>query len=127
MAGRDGDGCHRGGVQVVAHRVDHGHVQDVVVEGVVEAVAGDSVGGLQDACHLNLGHGHRQRWQQAPLDLRGHAHRLPAPGQEELVGVGVLGDLHVGDQAGEHRAADAGLTELILNRFSRASGPRPFD
>ncbi|MGN9847262.1 hypothetical protein ACTMTI_55200 [Nonomuraea sp. H19] len=34
-------------------------------------------------------------------DLRGHAHRLPAPGQEELVGVGVLGDQHVGDQAGE--------------------------
>jgi hypothetical protein len=34
--GADGDGRHRGRVQVVAHRVDHGQVQDAVVEGVVE-------------------------------------------------------------------------------------------
>lgn len=61
-----GHGRHHGGVQAVAHRVDHGRVQDVVVEGVVEAVAGGAVGGFQDAGHLDLRHGHRRRRQQAP-------------------------------------------------------------
>lgn len=99
--GPDGDGRHRGGVQAVAHRVDHGHVQDVFVEGVVEAVACDVVGGLQDSGDRDLRVGHRQRRQQGPLDLRGHAHRFAAPGEEELVGVAVLGDQRVGDQTGE--------------------------
>ncbi|CDR08190.1 hypothetical protein GCM10022420_048010 [Streptomyces iranensis] len=35
------------------------------------------------------------------MDLRGQGHRLTAAGLEELIGVAVLGDQHVGDQAGE--------------------------
>jgi hypothetical protein len=35
------------------------------------------------------------------LDFGGHAHLLATPGPEELIGVAVLGDEHVGDQTGE--------------------------
>jgi hypothetical protein len=35
------------------------------------------------------------------LDLGGHAHRFATPRFEELVGVAVLGDQHVGDETGQ--------------------------
>jgi hypothetical protein len=78
-ASTDGSHRHHGGAQPVAHRVDHGHVQEVVVECVVETVARDLVGGLEDSRHLDLRDGHPQRGQQGPLDFRGHAHRGPTP------------------------------------------------
>ena len=99
--GADGQGRHEGGAQPVAHRVDHGQVQDVVVEGVVEAVPGNVVGRFEGAGDGDLRRGHHQRRQQLPLHLRGQAHRLPAPRLEEPVGVHALGDQDVGHQAGQ--------------------------
>lgn len=99
--GADGHGGHGGRVQTVPHRVDHGHVEDVVVERVVEAVARHVVGGFQDSGHGDARHDHGQRRQQRPLDLGGDAHRFTAPGMEEQVGVAVFGHQQVGHQAGE--------------------------
>jgi hypothetical protein len=52
--GANREGRRRGGVQAVAHCVDYDRVQDAVVEGVVEAVAGDPVGGFQHAGDSDL-------------------------------------------------------------------------
>lgn len=62
--GAHGDGGQHGGVQAVAHSVDHGQVQDVVVEGVVQAVPGDVLGGFEDPGDGDLRRRHGERWQQ---------------------------------------------------------------
>lgn len=85
----------------MAHRVDHGQVQDVVVEGVVEAVPGNVIGRFQGAGDGNLRRRHRQRREQLPLHLGGQGHRLPSPGLEETAGVHALGDQDVGDEASQ--------------------------
>jgi hypothetical protein len=92
LVGADGDGRHHGSAQAVAHRVDHRDVQDIAVQCVVEAVSTHVIGGLDDPRDRHCRHHHRQRGEQCALDLRGHTHVLPAPGEEAPVGVGVLGD-----------------------------------
>ncbi|CDR08191.1 predicted protein [Streptomyces iranensis] len=62
--GADGDGGQHGGVQPVPHGIDDGHVQDVVVQGVAEAVTRDVVGRLEDSGHRDLRCDHGQRGQQ---------------------------------------------------------------
>ena len=52
---RQHDGGHRGRLQPVAHGVEDRQVQDVVVEGVVEAVATHVVGGLEDSARATSG------------------------------------------------------------------------
>jgi len=99
--GSDGDGGHHRRVQAVAHGIDDRHVQGVVVEGVVEAVPGHVVCGLQDPGDGNLRVRHDERRQQGPLHLRGQTHRLLAAGLEEPVGVHPLGDQYVSQQTGE--------------------------
>ncbi|MFD5539059.1 PP2C family protein-serine/threonine phosphatase [Streptomyces sp. NPDC127079] len=115
--GSDDHRGHRGGVQSVAHRVDHGHMQDIAVEGVVEAVAGHVVGGFQHPGQLDPGRGHRRRWQQRPLDLRRHTHRFSAPQSEEQIGVTVLEiytfmDRAVADQFGPDHFVTAQMMRL---------------
>jgi len=92
------------GAQPVAHGVDHGHVQDVVVEGVVEAVPGNVIGRFEGAGDRDLRGVHHQRRQELPLHLRGQTQRLTAPSLEEPVGVHALGDQHVGHQTGQPSA-----------------------
>jgi hypothetical protein len=55
----DGESREHGGVPSVAHRVNDGQVQNVVVDRVVEAVASDVVGGLEDCCQRDPRDDHR--------------------------------------------------------------------
>ncbi|WP_449348698.1 hypothetical protein [Streptomyces shaanxiensis] len=64
----------RGGV--VAHRVEHGQMQDVAADGVVEGVTAHLVGGLAHRAHGHVLPGEGGRRHQLPLHLRRRVHRL---------------------------------------------------
>jgi hypothetical protein len=77
-------------VEVVTDRVDHHDVYPVGVERVVEAVAGDLVGGLEHAGDRHLRGHERHRRQARSLQLGRERHRVVPPHVLDRVGVVAL-------------------------------------
>jgi len=97
----DGQVGELAGAQAVAHGVEHRELEGVAVDGVVEGVAADLVGRLDQARHRDPPAVQAQRWQQTPLHLGGQGDLLAAA--QRRVGVGALapGDQQRSDHPGQ--------------------------
>ena len=81
---------HRG--HAAAHRIDDCKFETVVVQRVVEGIAADRVGRLQDSGNCDVGRRCGEWWQQIPLDLGRRRQRYGPSTAQPCVGVPALGD-----------------------------------
>ncbi len=92
------------GGEVVAHGVDDGQVQAAVVQGVVEGVAADVVGGFEDRRGGDLRRADGPRRQEGPQQFGLHRHRPRAFRLDQQVAVGGLRHHEQGGDPGERLA-----------------------
>ncbi len=85
--GGDGEAGHPAGFEAVSHGVEDAEVEDAGVDGVVEGIAGDLVGGLEDARdpHVLTGEGEGRKHSPPQLGRQGHRSQSPRPYQHVAV------------------------------------------